>query len=196
MNKKVIIGSQRIVYDDFFQIEEAYVRRTRFDGTLSEPLRILNFERGHGAAALVFNTETERVILINQFRYPTYANGQGPGWIVEVMAGMLNPGEDPQQAIRREIMEEAGYQVNELTPIATFYPSPGGSSECLFLYYAEVDNRHKIASGGGLAVEHEDIEIVEYSLPEAWQALAAGQIVDAKTLIALMWLREKLKEQS
>ncbi|MCB0223274.1 MAG: NUDIX hydrolase, partial [Anaerolineae bacterium] len=127
---------------------------------------------------------------------PTYANGQGPGWIVEVMAGMLNPGEDPQQAIRREIMEEAGYQVNELTPIATFYPSPGGSSECLFLYYAEVDNRHKIASGGGLAVEHEDIEIVEYSLPEAWQALAAGQIVDAKTLIALMWLREKLKEQS
>ena len=50
--------------------------------------------------------------------------------------------------------------------------------------------------GGGLAVEHEDIEIIEYSLPEAWQALAAGQIVDAKTLIALMWLREKLKEQS
>ncbi|MCB0213577.1 MAG: NUDIX hydrolase, partial [Anaerolineae bacterium] len=188
MNKKVKIESRRIVYDDFFKIEEAYVRREGFDGQLSDPFRILSFERGDGAAALLFNIDTQRLILINQFRYPTYANGQGPGWIIEIIAGTVAAGEDPQETIRREITEETGYYVDELTPITTFYPSPGGSSERLFVYYAEVDNHHKIESGGGLATEHEDIQIVEYTLPDAWQALAAGQIVDAKTIIALMWL--------
>ncbi|MCB0194873.1 MAG: NUDIX hydrolase [Anaerolineae bacterium] len=192
MNKKVKIESRRIVYDDFFKIEEAYVRREEFDGQLSDPFRILSFERGDGAAALLFNTDTQRVILINQFRYPTYANGQGPGWIIEIIAGTVADGEDPQETIRREITEETGYRVDDITPITTFYPSPGGSSERLFVYYAEVDNRHKVESGGGLATEHEDIEIVEYTLPDAWNALATGQIVDAKTIIALMWLREKL----
>jgi ADP-ribose pyrophosphatase len=188
--KRVIIERSQRVFDDFFKIDEAHVRHDKFDGELSEPRRFLSFERGDGVAAILMNTETERVILINQFRYPTYAHSGG--WIIEAIAGMLGPTEEPEVAIRREILEETGYQVETLTHIATFYVSPGGSSERIILYYAEADNNHKIAGGGGLVDEHEDIQILEYTLPELWAALDAGQIFDAKTLIGLMWLRNKV----
>jgi ADP-ribose pyrophosphatase len=102
---------------------------------------------------------------------------------------MLEEGEDPEEAIRREILEEVGYHVAQLCPISTFFVSPGGSSERIFLYYAEVDNTAPVELGGGLAHESEDIQAVEFSLPELWGALDAGRIVDAKTMIGLMWLR-------
>ncbi|HLQ30341.1 MAG TPA: NUDIX hydrolase, partial [Ktedonobacteraceae bacterium] len=89
------------------------------------------------------------------------------------------------ETIRREVREEVGYQVGDLQPIATFYVSPGGSSERVALYYAEVGEADRVAAGGGCAAEHEDIEQVELSLPELWTALHEGNIVDAKTLIAV-----------
>ena len=160
---------------------------------MSEPVRRLNLKRGDSVAAIVMNPGTQRVILVHQFRYPTLENGLG--WITEAIAGILEADEDPEEAMRREILEETGYKVSELTHIATFYVSPGGSSERIFLYYVEVNNANKIAKGGGLAAEHEDIQIVEFSLPELWAALNAGQLSDAKTIIGLMWLRDRLKEE-
>jgi len=189
--KRVIIESLKRVFDDFFKIDEAYVRYEQFDGQLSEPRRFLSFERGDGVAAVLFNRTTERVILVNQFRYPAYTHG--PGWLVETIAGMLGSGEDPEVAMRREILEETGYQAEALTHIATFYVSPGGSSERIMLYYAEVEESHKVAGGGGLVEEHENIELREYALPALWAALEAGEIVDAKTIIGLMWLRRRLE---
>jgi ADP-ribose pyrophosphatase len=191
--KKIEIERSRRLLDDFFKIDEAYVNYERLDGQMSGPRRFLSFERGDGVAAILLHQRTRRVILIRQFRYPTYAHGQGPGWIIEAVAGMLGPNENPEEAIRREILEETGYRVDHLTHIADFYVSPGGSSERIMLYYAEVDDASRVSSGGGLASEHEDIEILEFSLPELWAALDSGQIVDAKTLIGLMWLRSKKK---
>jgi len=188
--KKVQIESKRRIFDDFFKIEEAILRYERFDGQMSNPVRRLNFDRGDSVAAIILNQETHRVILTNQFKYPTYE--KGPGWITEVVAGVLEANEDPEEAMRREIMEETGYEANNLTYIATFYVSPGGSSERIILYYAEVDSAGKVASGGGLAAEGEDIQLLEFSLPELWSALASSQFVDAKTLIALLWLQNKM----
>ena len=88
-----------------------------------------------------------------------------------------------------------GYQVGDLQPVATFSVSPGGSSERVALYYAEVDEADRVAAGGGCAAEHEDIERVELSLPELWTALHEGTIVDAKTLIAVQWLQCRLAGQ-
>jgi nudix-type nucleoside diphosphatase (YffH/AdpP family) len=187
MMKKVEIKSKRYLLDDFFKVEEVYLRYERYDGEMSEEVRRLNFERGDGVAAILFNRDSRRVILIEQFRYPAYE--KGPGWMVETIAGMREEGEDPEEAMRREILEEVGYQVDQLRHISTFYVSPGGASERIFLYYAEVDNAALIDRGGGLAHESEDIQAVEFSLPELWAALDAGRIVDAKTIIGLMWLR-------
>jgi len=189
--KKVVIKSKQRVFDDFFKIDEVYLQRERFDGQMSRPFRQLVFERGDSVAAIVFNKKTEQLILIKQFRYATYE--KGPGWIIEAVAGVLEPEESPEEAIRREILEEIGYQVGHVTHISTFYVSPGGTSERIMLYYAEVSQADKVATGGGLTESHEDIKILTYSLPEIWELLKTGQIVDAKTLIGLMWLQSQLK---
>jgi ADP-ribose pyrophosphatase len=189
--KKVDVKSSQWVFDDFFKIEEVRVSYEQFNGHMSPPRRFLNFERGDGVAAIVLNRDTQRVLLIKQFRYPTYS--KGPGWIIEAVAGMLGEGEEPETAIRREILEEIGYTAETLTHVATFYVSPGGSSERIILYYAEVDHDSKTGDGGGIAAEHEDIQLLEFSLPELWQALDSGQIIDAKTIIGLTWLRNNHK---
>jgi len=190
---KVEIKSKRLIFNDFFKIEEAILRYLRFDGKMSEPVRRLVFERGDAVAAIIFNRDTQKVLLINQFRYPTF--DKGPGWMQETVAGIVDPNETPEEAMRREVMEEIGFRVGELTHITTMYPSPGGSSERITIYYAEVGNTDRIAAGGGLASEGEDIQIVEIALPELWRAVDAGEIMDAKTIIGVMWLRRKLERE-
>jgi ADP-ribose pyrophosphatase len=187
--RKVEIERKGRVFDDFFKVEEAFVRYEKFDGQMSDCVRRLNFERGDAAAVLIFNRERQKIVLVEQFRFPTYEKGDG--WMIEVVAGILGKGEKPEEGVCREVLEETGYrvQVSELTHIFTFYLSPGGSSERIFLYYAEVKDPDKVAGGGGVETEHEDIRILEYSLPEIWRAWHAGEIKDAKTIIALMWFR-------
>ena len=188
---KVEIKNKRLIFNDFFKIQEAVLRYLRFDGQMSRPVRRLVFERGDAVAAIIFNRDTQKVTFINQFRYPTYE--KGPGWIIELVAGILEPNEKPEDAMRREMMEEIGYKSSNLTYIATFYVSPGGSSERIILYFAEVSNADKVSAGGGLASEEEDIQLIELSLPELWTALDAGEIADAKTIIGAMWLRKRLE---
>ncbi len=190
---EVEIKSKRLIFNDFFKIEEAILRYLRFDGKMSEPVRRLVFERGDAVAAIIFNRDAQKVLLINQFRYPTY--DKGPGWMHELVAGIIDPNETPEEAMRREIIEEIGFRIGELAHITTMYPSPGGSSERITIYYAEVGNTDRIAAGGGLASEGEDIQIVEVALPELWRAVDAGEIMDAKTIIGVMWLRRKLERE-
>lgn len=191
-NRKVVIESEKVLFDDFFKIEESRLKYERFDGSMSPAVRRLNFERGDSVAAVIFNKETRKILLTNQFKYPAFTKGDG--WITEVLAGTVASSESPEAAMRREIYEEAGYKVAALTHIFTFFVSPGGTSERIILYYAEVENSDKIAAGGGLASEDEDIEMLEFSVPEIWEALEKGEIRDAKTIIALMWLRNNLEE--
>lgn len=184
-----IIGTRRL-FDDFFKVDEAILRHETRDGEMSPPMRRLNLERGDGVAAVLYRPDSRTVVLVRQFRYPAHVRGDG--WLLEVVAGMLDKDEPPQETMRREIVEETGYQVKELQPISTFYSSPGGSSERIFLFYGEVDEQAVRAAGGGLDEEHEDIEVVEIGAEEIWQKLDRGEIADAKTLVALMWLRRRL----
>src|SRR5579862_1612112 len=161
---KVEIYSRQRVFDRFFKIDEATLRYERFDGNMSPQVTRLSFERGDSAAAVVFNTDTKRVILVNQFKYPSYE--KGPGWMTEVVAGIVEPNESPETAIRREIFEEIGYEANSIEHISTFYVSPGGSSERIILYYAEVSNAGLRGPGGGLASESEDIKRIELTPEE------------------------------
>ena len=193
--RKVEIQNKRTVFDDKFKIDEATLRFQKFNGQMSDTVRRLVFERGDSAAALLFNKDTQKVLLIEQFRYPAYE--KGPGWIQEIVAGVIEKNEQPEETIRREIREEIGYEVREpLTHIATFYVSPGGTSERNMVYYVEVSNADRVSAGGGKVSEHEDIELVEMTLPELWQALDNGNIIDAKTLIAVQWLRNRMNSNS
>ena len=187
--KKVIIDEKNTIFEDFFKIEEAYLYFEQFNGQMSPLVRRLIFERGDSVAALIFNLTTQRLILVNQFKYPTYE--KGPGWITETVAGMIGKNESPETAVRREVLEETGYQVSHLEPISTFYVSPGGTSERIILYYTEVINENKIEKGGGAASENEDITNVELSLDEAISQIEQGKLVDAKTIIGILWLQNR-----
>ena len=188
--KAVKVESKRRLLDDFFEVDEVFLRFEKFDGQMSAAVRRLILDRGDAVAALVFNTATQRLILVNQFRCPTVE--KGPGWITEIVAGMVDAGETPETAVRREIMEEVGFNVAKLERISTFYVSPGGSTERVFLYYAEVDDAGKVEAGGGVVAEDEDLELVEFDLAAALREVAAGGIVDAKTILALYWLENRM----
>ncbi len=132
------------------------------------------------------------MILVNQFRYATLS--RGGGWMTECVAGLIDAGEAPEVAIRREILEEAGYEIEKLERISCFYPTPGITSERIILFYAETRGDGPVAKGGGLAEEGEDIKVLELPLEEALRQVESGEIADAKTIIGLMWLREKVRQ--
>lgn len=192
MNVEVI--SKQRVFDGFFKIDRVKLRYEKFGGGMSDVVERLSFERGDSVAAIIFNIDTHKVILTNQFKYP--AHQKGPGWITEALAGMIGPDELPQEALAREILEEAGYRMTTATHIGTFYVSPGGSSERIHLSYVEVRTADKVEAGGGLDSEHEDIQLVEWTLSEVADAVDHNGVVDAKTLVGLLWLLRRLDVRS
>lgn len=186
MDMNVEVIDKEIVFDDFFKIEKVKLKYEKFSGAMSEMTTKLNLERGDASAAIVYNTDTNKAILVNQFRYPCYS--KSGGWMTEIVAGMIDSDETPEEAIRREILEEIGYKVHTLSWISTFFVSPGGSSERIFLFIATVDNHHRINNGGGLESENEDIKLIEYNLAELHELLTKNEIEDAKTIIAVNYL--------
>lgn len=131
-----MIEKKRYVLDDFFKVEEAYLQFEKFNGEMSSMVRRFSLERGESVSVLAFNLNTDKLIVISQFRYPTYKNGHG--WTIEAIAGLIDSDEMPEEAARREVHEETGLSLPSLEHISTFYPSPGGSSEQVYLYYSEV----------------------------------------------------------
>src|SRR5262245_33790773 len=134
----VVVSSKRRVFDGFFKIDEVTVSHRQFDGAMSADKKLLVFERGDAVAALIYNRDLAQVILVEQFKVPTLEKSRNNGFMTEVMAGMIKLDETPEQAVIREALEETGYQIKNPELIATFFSSPGGSSERIFLYYAVV----------------------------------------------------------
>ncbi|MBK7952741.1 MAG: NUDIX hydrolase [Candidatus Accumulibacter sp.] len=188
MERTEVHGRRRLL-DDFFKVDEAEVSFERADGSMTPPARRLVFERGDSVAAVVVHRESHSLLFTEQFRFPTL--GKGSGWLLEVIAGMIDSGESPEAALRREIEEELGFAVARLEPISTFFVSPGGSSERIWLYYAEVTDSGRLSAGGGVAAEQEEIRIVRLSPDAAQAALREGRLPDAKTIIGLQWLFAK-----
>ena len=134
------------------------------------------FEPGHAVAALVFDTVRRVYVLTRQFR----VGPEAP--LLELAAGMIDAPETPEAAVRRELLEELGYETDRLTPIVTLWPSPGTSNETIAVFYAEVSRQ--TGPGGGLAAENERIEAVSFGREE----LLAAEFRDAKTLVAVQWV--------
>jgi len=188
--KKVSIEQKRYIFEDVFKLEEAYLTFEKFNGEMSNVVRRISLERGDSVAVIMFNLTTNKIILISQFRYPSYKNGHG--WLIETIAGMVDPGETPEKTARREVQEETGLNISTLEHISTFYPSPGGSSERIHLYYSEVSGENaKYKGTGGLISQGEDIRAEEFSLEEVLSKIRSGEIIDAKTIIGIYWLENR-----
>lgn len=188
--KKVSIEQKKYIFEDIFKIEEAHLRFEKFNGEMTDTVRRISLERGDSVAVVILNLTTNKIILVSQFRYPSYNNGQG--WLIETIAGMVEPGESPEETARREVEEEIGLNISTLEFISTFYLSPGGSSERIHLFYSEVSGENaKYKGTGGLISEGEDIKAEELSLEEALGKVRSGEIMDAKTIIGIYWLENR-----
>jgi len=188
--KKVSIESKKYILEDVFKVEEAYLRYEKFDGKMSGTVRRISLERGDSVAVIILNKITNKIILISQFRYPSYKSDHG--WLIEAIAGIVDPDETPEEAARREVQEETGLSITSLEHITTFFPSPGGSSERIFLYFSEVSKeKGDYDETGGLPCESEDIKSHEISLEDALLKIKSGEIMDAKTIIGIQWLENR-----
>jgi len=186
---KYAIKSEKVVFDDFFKIYEAEIIHDKFKGgTLAKNRKM--FWRKDSAAILIFEKDTEKLLITNQFRYPTVNEN---GWIMELTAGGIEKKETPEDAIKREVKEEIGYVIKDIEFISSFYVSPGGTSERIFLFYSEVNSSDKLFEGGGAKFEKEDIDLVKLEPTDAFKKLSNNEIRDAKTVIALQWFKIKFK---
>jgi len=144
------------------------------------------FDRRHAAAILLHNTERDTVTLVRQLRIAAHLSGEYP-YLLETPAGFIDDGETALQAALREAREETGYEIARATPAFAAFMSPGSVTEKLHGFYAAVTDAARVAEGGGLDDEHEDLEVVELGFAEALEMVEAGEIIDAKTIMLLQW---------
>ena len=173
-------------YSGFFRINGYRLRHRLFAGGWSGAIEREVFERGHAVGVLPYDPVADSVVLIEQFRIGALVAGMSP-WLIEVVAGIAEEGEAPEEVARRETQEEAGLEIQALMPMCRYLVSPGGSSESVRLYCGRVDSR---GAGGihGLAEEHEDIRVDRLPYGDAMRLLEEGRVTNSVSLIALQWL--------
>jgi ADP-ribose pyrophosphatase len=175
------------VFEGFWRLEVLRLRHRRFDGSWSAEIRREVHCRGEAVGVLLYDPALDAIGLVEQFRSGAWARGSGSPWLIELVAGLREDGEEPEEVARREALEEAGCEVQALRHIASYYPSPGGCDEYFHLYCARVD----LAGAEmlhGEAAEHEDIRLHVIPWVRAVERLAAGRFDNAHTVVALQWL--------
>ncbi|MBM9476667.1 NUDIX domain-containing protein [Nakamurella flavida] len=166
------------------------LRRTTFDhrrrdGQWTTEQRE-TYDRGNGATVLPYDTDRRTVLLTRQFRYPVYVNGHPDGMLVEAAAGLVDD-DDPETAIRREAEEELGVELGTITHVFDVFMSPGSVTERVHFFAAPYRPTDRTGSGGGLAEDGEDIEVLEVDIDEALAMIGDGRIADGKTIMLLQW---------
>lgn len=177
------IKNEVTVYDGFFKLVEAEIEQERFDGN-RQTIKRLKFERGDSVAAIVFDQSTWELVFVEQFRYPAYSRS-GEETIIELVAGMLEPGEDKDNCLEREIREELGYEIARKVYLGCYFISPGGSSERVHLYYVVLGERN--GAGGGRLDGNEDIRVRRFRVSDLSKL---PEIKDAKTALGLQLSRD------
>lgn len=177
------ILKEEILFNERLIIEKAEIRDEH-----NNNFARLRLKREDASAVLILNTETDKIILTKQFRYAISSKIKEP--ILEIVAGRIDEGEKPLQTAIREAEEEVGYRITpkNIQLLVSCFASPGYSSECFYIYYATVTNADKISEGGGLETENEYISVVEISSTEFKDLIKTGNIKDAKTYIAGLYL--------
>jgi len=182
----VAILKEEVLADDWARLTKYTIDYRRRDGRHETHIRQV-YDRGNGACILPYDASRGTVLLVRQFRMPCFMN-RHPGRLIEACAGLLDD-LDPETAIRKEAEEELGYRLRDVSRILDVFMSPGSVSERLAFFTARYAPTDRISDGGGAHDEGEDIEVLEPTLDEAMAMIAAGEIIDAKTIILLQHLR-------
>lgn len=185
--RDVRLLESELAYNGHFKLRRLTLEHRCFSGGWSGPLERELFERGDAVGVLPYDPVSDSLILVEQFR-PGAIRGDDSPWMLELIAGVVEAGESDEQVIHREAMEEAGCEVIELEPIATFLPSAGACSEQVRLFCGRVQ-RAAVGSVQGAVEEGEDILVHSVTRHEALEMLARDLIPNGHTLIALQWLQ-------
>lgn len=183
MNERVKIHKIEVLSDNWYILRKATFDYLRNNGEWQTQSREV-YDRGNGATILLYNLAQQTVVLTQQFRFPAFTNGLESGLLIETAAGLLDSA-SPEERIRLEAEEETGYQVQAIQKVFEAYMSPGSVTEKLYFYVAEYQPKDKLAAGGGLESEGEDIEVLELPFKQALEMMKTGEIQDAKTIILL-----------
>ncbi|UWX53807.1 GDP-mannose pyrophosphatase NudK [Maribacter litopenaei] len=187
-NSKIRNIKKQLLSDNWYTLNKFSFEYQKDDGTWEEQHREA-YDRGNGAAILLYNRKKQTVILTRQFRMPTYVNGNEDGMMIEVCAGLLD-GDHPEDCIKKETEEETGYQIENVKKVIETYMSPGSVTEILYLFVGEYEDQMKISEGGGADDETENIEVLEIRFEKALQMILSGEICDAKTILLLQYARD------
>ena len=188
----VEIIARETLYRGFFSVERYRFRHRLFNGEMSGEVSREIFERGHAAVLLPYDPLRDEVVLIEQIRIASWDTSPTP-WKLELVAGMIEEGEAPEEVARREAVEEAGLTAGRTKPISNYLSSAGGTTERLMVYVGEVDA--SVAQGNhGLEEENEDILVHVVSRSQAYQWVEEGKIDNAAAIIALQWLELHYKQ--
>jgi nudix-type nucleoside diphosphatase (YffH/AdpP family) len=188
MNNPIIkIKQTDLLSDNWYILNKVTYEYHKEDQNVETHIREI-YDRGNGAAILLYNSIKKTVILTRQFRLPTYLNGNKSGMMIEVCAGLLDK-DQPEQCIIRETEEETGYRIKTVRKVFETYMSPGAVTEILHLFVGEYDSTMKVGDGGGADNEQENIEVLEYRFDETFALIESGEIKDAKTIMLLQYAK-------
>ncbi|WP_445776732.1 ADP-ribose diphosphatase [Shewanella sp.] len=178
--------AKKVLYKGFFQLDEYTFKHKLFNGGWSGEVTREVFERGSAVVVLPYDPVRDEVVLIEQIRVPALATTKSI-WLLELVAGMIEPGESPEQVATRELAEEAGLSIQSLTPINSYLVSPGGTTERFYLFWGHVDAT-KASGVHGLDHENEDIRVHVVSRQQAYEWVNDGRIDNASTVLGIQWL--------
>lgn len=183
--ENVTITASEVLSDNWYILKRITFDFRKRNGEVAVQTREV-YDRGNGATVMLYNKEQRSVIVVNQFRLPTFVNGNESGMLIEACAGLLDR-DNPEDCIRREIEEETGYRITSIKKISEAYMSPGSVTELLHFFIAEYADSMKVTDGGG--IEQEDIEVMEIKFDAALMMVELGVIKDAKTILLLYYLK-------
>ncbi|ASY62287.1 Nudix hydrolase family protein YffH [Sinorhizobium sojae CCBAU 05684] len=183
-DSRVRIIDRRPLWNGFISLEQVTLEQQMSNGTTARLVREVH-DHGRAATILLFDPVRQVVVLVRQLRIPVFMQGE-PAYLIETPAGLLD-GEAPEVAICREAMEETGYHIESAMHLFDAYMSPGSITERTSFFLGHIDTSKKVAAGGGLAHEGEDIEVLEIPFEEAIRMVGTGEICDAKTIMLVQW---------
>jgi len=190
---QVKILNTEILSNNWYTLKKVTYETIQNDGTVLLQHREA-YDRGNGATILLYNKKLKTVVLTQQFRLPTYINGNETGMLIECCAGLLDK-DNPEDCIKRETEEETGYKITDIKKVFEAYMSPGSVTEILYFFVAEYTQDMKVSDGGGIAEEDERIKVLEIPFEKALKMMSTGEIKDAKTIVLLQYaLINKLVE--
>ncbi|MCS3418779.1 nudix-type nucleoside diphosphatase (YffH/AdpP family) [Pseudomonas sp. BIGb0450] len=191
-NSPVRIHTEELLSDNWYVLKKYTFDLRRRDGSWQSQTREI-YDRGNGATILLYNREQRTLLLIRQFRMPTFVNGYH-GYLIESAAGLLDNA-SPEERIRLEAEEETGYRVGHVEKIYSAFMSPGSVTERIHFFIGEYQPGDRVSDGGGLEEEGEDIEVLELGFEAALSMVQRGEIVDGKTIMLLQYLELRMLKE-